>query len=69
MLQFQVQGMSCSHCVKAVTQAVRSVYPEARVEVDLHAGRVRIEHADDAARVARLIEDAGYTVSRSEAAG
>jgi len=69
MLQFQVQGMSCAHCVKAVTQAVQSAYPDARVEVDLDSGRVRVERADDAARVARLIEEAGYTVSESETLG
>jgi len=67
MLQFQVQGMSCGHCVKAVTQAVQSVYPEARVEVDLETGRVRVESAADADRVARAIEEAGYTVSGSAA--
>ena len=51
MLEFQVQGMSCGHCVKAVTQAVQSVQPEARVEIDLEAGRVRIDGAGDAARI------------------
>ncbi|MPS25826.1 heavy-metal-associated domain-containing protein [Pigmentiphaga sp.] len=69
MLQFQVQGMSCGHCVKAVTQAVQSAYPQARVEVDLGAGKVRVDQAGDAARIAQLIAEAGYTVSGSETVG
>ncbi|MDX3904408.1 MAG: heavy-metal-associated domain-containing protein [Pigmentiphaga sp.] len=69
MLQFQVEGMSCAHCVKAVTQAVQSAYPQASVDINLDTGVVRVEHADDAARVAQLIEDAGYTVSRTGASG
>ncbi|GAA4341635.1 heavy-metal-associated domain-containing protein [Pigmentiphaga soli] len=55
--------MSCGHCVKAVTQAVHEIYPQARVEVDLAAGTVQVDGADDAARVAHQIEDAGYDVN------
>ena len=55
MFEFQVQGMSCGHCVKSVTQAVQSAYPQAHVEVDLGAGKVRVDQADDAARIAKLI--------------
>ena len=69
MLEFQVQGMSCGHCVKAVTQAVQSVQPEACVEIDLEAGRVRIDGAGDAARIVQAIGDAGYKVSGSATAG
>ncbi|VCU71209.1 Copper chaperone CopZ [Pigmentiphaga humi] len=69
MLQFQVEGMSCGHCVKAVTNAIVAAYPEASVAVDLAAGNVKVEHAGDAAQVARLIEEAGYKVSGSSAAG
>ncbi|MBN9477753.1 MAG: hypothetical protein ABS43_27375 [Bordetella sp. SCN 67-23] len=69
MFEFQVQGMSCGHCVKSVTQAVQSAYPQAHVEVDLGAGKVRVDQADDAARIAKLIEEAGYTVSGSETVG
>ena len=30
---FDVQGMSCGHCERAVTQAVKSVDPQAQVKV------------------------------------
>ena len=31
LLELNVTGMTCGHCVRAVTQAVRTVDPEAQV--------------------------------------
>jgi copper chaperone len=59
---FQVQGMTCGHCVRAVTQAVQSVDPAAEVKVDLASGRVQVQSASDPAAIARAIEDEGYKV-------
>ena len=62
MITFEVRDMSCGHCVAAITEAVRSVDPGARVEVDLAARAVRIEPAGaDARALADAIRDAGYT--------
>ena len=36
--RFQVSGMTCGHCVRAVTQAIEALDPAARVNVDLAAG-------------------------------
>ncbi|MGE4240099.1 heavy-metal-associated domain-containing protein [Ramlibacter sp.] len=60
---FDVQGMSCSHCVAAVTQAVKQIDPSAEVKVDLASGRVEIESNSDAGPLARAIEAEGYRVS------
>ena len=60
---FQVQGMSCGHCVNAVTQAVKSVDPQARVQVDLANGKVQVESQQDHAAIARAIEEEGYKVA------
>lgn len=60
---FQVQGMSCGHCVGAVTQAVKSVDPAAEVRVDLPSGRVEVQTEGDRAAIARAIEEEGYTVA------
>ena len=46
--RFDVQGMSCAHCAKAITQAVHRVDPGARVEVDLAGAAVTVD--SDAAR-------------------
>ena len=60
---FHVQGMSCSHCVKAVTDAVQSVDPQAQVKVDLASGAVEIDTASgDRAAIAKAIEEEGYKV-------
>lgn len=60
---FQVQGMSCGHCVNAVTQAVRSVDPQAQVQVDLGSAKVQVESQQDHAAIARAIEEEGYKVA------
>jgi copper chaperone len=60
---FQVQGMSCQHCVNAVTQAVQSVDPQAEVKVDLGKGQVDVQSEQDHAAIARAIEEEGYRVA------
>ena len=60
---FQVQGMSCGHCVNAVTQAVKSLDPAATVQVDLAKGQVQVESQQDPAAIARAIEEEGYKVT------
>lgn len=60
---FQVQGMSCGHCAGAVKQAVKAIDPQAQVQVDLASGRVEVQSQQDAAAIARAIEDEGYKVA------
>jgi copper chaperone len=62
MLDLAVAGMTCAHCVRAVTEAVGALPGAGAVEVDLAAGRVRIGGAPDAAAVRRAIEAEGYEV-------
>jgi copper chaperone len=62
MIAFEVNDMSCGHCVATITDAVKKVDKDARVEIDLARHRVEIEPATtDAARLGRAIEDAGFT--------
>lgn len=42
MQEFEVSGMTCAHCVRAVTEAIRGVDAAAQVAVDLPAGRVTV---------------------------
>jgi copper chaperone len=60
---FNVQGMSCGHCVGAVTQAVKSVDPQAEVKVDLGSGKVEVQTQQDRTAIARAIEEEGYKVA------
>ncbi|MFM0594903.1 MULTISPECIES: heavy-metal-associated domain-containing protein [Paraburkholderia] len=61
-IEFQVEGMSCQHCVAAVTNAIREHDEAAQVQVDLAAGRVMVESAQSADALKAAIDDAGYTV-------
>jgi copper chaperone len=62
MIEFKVAGMSCQHCVKAVTAALRELDPAAQVEIDLSAGRVKVDSSLDPAALATAIDEAGYTI-------
>ncbi len=58
-----VTGMSCDHCVRAITAAVSALPGVTAVDVDLAAGAVRVDGTPDAAAVTTAIEDAGYDVA------
>ncbi|MFI8397027.1 copper resistance protein CopZ [Pseudomonas sp. Choline-02u-1] len=62
MQVFNVQGMSCGHCVKAITQAVQAMDPAASVRVDLAAREVGVESALSADQVIEAIREEGYEV-------
>lgn len=59
---FQVSGMSCGHCVRAVTEAVQEVDPGATVQVDLAQHTVMVRSETDRARLGAAIVGAGYDV-------
>ena len=62
MITFQVDDMSCGHCVAAITRAVKDADRDAEVQVDLGTHHVRIEPAAaDAQALADAIREAGYT--------
>lgn len=67
MLTLKVEGMSCGHCVRAVTEAVQEVAPGTGVQVDLAAGLVRVDGPAAPETVARAIEEAGYRVGADPA--
>ena len=63
MQVFNVQGMSCGHCVRAITQALQARDPAASVRVDLAAQEVGVESALSADEVISLISEEGYAVT------
>ena len=60
-----VTGMTCDHCVRAVTEEVSEVDGVTGVEVDLASGRMTVqsEGALDPAEVAAAVDEAGYEVA------
>ena len=63
MQVFSVEGMTCGHCVKAVTQAIKSQDSAAKVTVDLAAKEVSVQSQLSPERIAELIREEGYTVA------
>jgi copper chaperone len=62
MTEFEVQGMSCQHCVAAVTRSIQEIDPNAQVRVDLERGKVAVESAQSNDVLKDAIDEAGYTV-------
>jgi copper chaperone len=61
MQTFNVQGMTCGHCVRAVTNAIKGQDPAAEVQIDLAKGEVAVQSQLAAEQVIGLIEEEGYT--------
>jgi copper chaperone len=62
MTEFQVEGMSCQHCVAAVTRSIRAIDNQAQVTVDLERGRVVVESLQPIDALKEAIDEAGYMV-------
>ncbi|MCO7514779.1 cation transporter [Pseudomonas guariconensis] len=60
MQVFNVQGMTCGHCVKAVTRAVQDLDAAAQVEVDLAGKQVRVQSQVAGERILAAIREQGY---------
>lgn len=64
MTKLSIQGMSCQHCVNAVTQALSAVEGvEHVVSVDLNAGTAQIKGDADTQALIAAVEEDGYTAS------
>ena len=61
---FQVQGMSCGHCVSSVRSEVSAIGGVTAVEVDLASGQVNVtsDTPIDPDAVTAAVEEAGYEV-------
>jgi copper chaperone CopZ len=62
---YSVTGMTCEHCVQAVTGEISEIPGVAAVQVDLGSGAVTVTSAeplpDDAVRAA--VDEAGYELA------
>ncbi|MDA7419141.1 cation transporter [Xenophilus arseniciresistens] len=61
---FQVQGMSCQHCVRAIEDALQTLDAQAAVRVDLSTGRVDVRSGQPREALAAAIAEAGYQVQQ-----
>ena len=62
---YTVTGMTCAHCVSAVTEEVTAVPGVTGVDVDLATGALSVtsDTALDDAAVRAAVEEAGYQVA------
>ena len=59
---FQVTGMTCGHCEKAVTRAIKLVDPAAEVVIDRAQNKVDVQSEQPREALANAIVEEGYTV-------
>jgi len=62
---YTVTGMTCGHCVDAVTEEIGQVAGVTSVDVDLETGRVVVGSEDtlDGSAVRAAVEEAGYELA------
>ena len=61
-ITLQVEGMSCGHCIRAVTNAIQGLDQAAKVDVDLAAKRVVAQTSLPRADLVRAVEEEGFAV-------
>lgn len=60
MLKLVVPEMTCGHCANIVTKALKSVDPQARIDIDLETKNVAVTSSADAKTLEAALQEAGY---------
>lgn len=60
---FIVEGMSCGHCEKAVTNALLALDAQAKVVIDRSQNKVEVDSQQAREALAKAIADEGYRVT------
>lgn len=63
--QYSVTGMTCGHCVAAVTQEITALPGVQRVDVDLASGAVTVvsDQPLPITAVSEAVDEAGYALA------
>jgi copper chaperone len=62
MQTFTVTGMTCGHCERAVTRAVKQLDPQAEVTIDRTANKVQVQSSQTRDKLSQAIAEEGYAV-------
>ncbi|KFN42959.1 heavy-metal-associated domain-containing protein [Arenimonas oryziterrae] len=65
---FEVQNMTCSHCVRTITGAIHAIDGEAQVFVSLADKTVKIDGRLDAVAAIVAMAEEGYAAERIDEA-
>ncbi len=60
---FTVEGMTCGHCEKAVTQAMLALDAQAKVVIDRTQNKVQVDSEQPREVLAKAIAEEGYRVT------
>jgi copper chaperone len=60
---FTVTGMTCGHCEKAVTRAIKQLDPQAEVSIDRAANQVVVQSDQPREALAAAMVEEGYAVA------
>ena len=60
---FEVQGMTCGHCERAVTNAIQGVDAQAQSKIDRAANRVVVDSIASRDALQAAIAEEGYKVA------
>jgi copper chaperone len=66
MYELQVEGMTCNHCVAAVTKSVKEIDANAKVDVDLATQKVCVDSTAKVEDIKSAVAEAGYEVKSSK---
>ena len=55
--------MTCGHCERAVTTAIKQLDPQAEVRIDRPQNRVEVSSAQPREKIAEAIREEGYAVA------
>ena len=64
MLSLKVSGMTCGGCINAITRAIQTQDPNAKVQADLATQLVDLETSLSAEQASQIITDAGFPVTQ-----
>ncbi|MCU0889902.1 MAG: heavy-metal-associated domain-containing protein [Rubritepida sp.] len=60
MQEFRIPNMTCGHCARTVTEAVKAADPAALVEIDLPTQQVKVDSDAPREELAARLAAAGF---------
>ncbi len=60
---FTVTGMTCGHCEKSVTRALKQLDPQADIRIDRSRNLVEVQSQQPREALVRAIVEEGYAVA------
>jgi len=64
MYEMKVEDMTCGHCRARVTQTLKTLDPDARIEIDLKQRQVRVDSSCELPELTDALAAAGYPASQ-----